>query len=46
MRKLRRRTFAELVNQNRLEIIKNEEEMEKIEKKLEERYMKHMQQAQ
>ena len=46
MRKLRRRTFAELVHENRLEILKSEEEMEKIEKKIEERYMQHFKQAQ
>ncbi len=46
MRKLRRRTFTELVNENKLEILKNEEEMEKIEKKLEERYTKHLKKAQ
>ncbi len=37
MRKFRKRSFTELVNENRLEILKNEEEMEKIEKRLEEK---------
>lgn len=37
MKKFRKRSFTELVNENRLEILKNEEEMEKIEKRLEEK---------
>jgi hypothetical protein len=40
MRKNRKRSFSELVIENRLEILKSKEEMERIERKIEEKRLK------
>ena len=40
MRKNRKLSFEELVRENKLEILKNEEELDKIERTLEERQLK------
>ncbi|MCU9593980.1 FbpB family small basic protein [Caldibacillus thermolactis] len=40
MRKNRKLSFEELVRENKLEILKNEEELDKIERKIEERQLK------
>ncbi|MCU9614685.1 FbpB family small basic protein [Caldibacillus lycopersici] len=37
MRKNRKRSFSDLVNEAKLEILKNQDEIEKIERKLEEK---------
>lgn len=39
MRKYRRRTFSELVQENKMEILKNQKELEKIEKMIENKRM-------
>ncbi|WAA10895.1 FbpB family small basic protein [Fervidibacillus albus] len=43
MRKMKKRTFSELVHENKLEIMRNQGEMEKIERKLEEKHAKKAQ---
>lgn len=40
MRKNRKRSFSELVLENKLEILKNQKALEEIEKRLEERHLK------
>lgn len=40
MRKHRKRSFSDLVNENKLEIMRNQGELEKIERKLEEKHVK------
>jgi hypothetical protein len=40
LRKNRKLSFEELVRENKLEILKNEEELDKIERKIEERQLK------
>lgn len=42
MRKNRKLSFEELVRENKLEILKNEEELDKIERKIEERQLKRL----
>lgn len=42
MRKNRKRSFSELVLENKLEIMKNKEEMERIERKIEEKRLKRV----
>jgi len=41
MRKNKKLSFSDLVLENKLEILKNQEELEKIEKKLEEKRTKN-----
>lgn len=43
MRRYGKRSFAELVKENRLEILKSSEAMEKIEKRIEEKHIKKAQ---
>ncbi|WP_033828954.1 FbpB family small basic protein [Bacillus andreraoultii] len=40
MRKSRKRSFSELVSENKMQILKDQEIMEKIEKRIEEKRMK------
>jgi Fur-regulated basic protein B len=40
LRKNRKLSFEELVRENKLEILKNEEQLDKIERKIEERQLK------
>lgn len=40
LRKHRKMSFEELVRENKLEILKNEEELDRIERKIEERQLK------
>lgn len=40
LRKSRKRSFSELVIENKLQILKDQDEMEKIERKIEEKRMK------
>lgn len=40
MRKHRKMSFEELVRENKLEILENEEELDRIERKIEERQLK------
>ena len=39
MRKIRKLSFSDLVNENKLEILKNKEELERIERLIEEKRM-------
>ena len=39
MRKIRKLSFSDLVNENKLEILKNKEELERIERLIEEKHM-------
>jgi len=43
MRKIRKMSFSDLVNENKLEILKNQEELERIERKIEEKRMEKAQ---
>ena len=43
MRKIRKLSFSDLVNENKLEILKNEKELERIERKIEERQIEKAQ---
>ncbi len=40
LRKSRKRSFSELVSENKMQILKDQEIMEKIEKRIEEKRMK------
>jgi hypothetical protein len=40
MRNRRKRSFSDLVNENKLEILKNRDALEKIERKWEEKHIK------
>lgn len=43
MRKIRKLSFSDLVNENKLEILKNKEELERIERLIEEKRMEKAQ---
>ncbi len=43
MRKIRKLSFLDLVNENKLEILKNKEELERIERLIEEKRMEKAQ---
>ncbi len=45
MRKMKLVTFKELVNENKKELLKNDKEMEKIEKRIDEKYAKQTKQS-